>query len=56
MNQANAPLPTVKAEFHVEPHPDPVVRALIAEVEALREQNRSLQAQVNLLGRGGKWR
>jgi hypothetical protein len=34
-----APLPSVKLEFHVEPHPDPVVRALIEEVERLRREN-----------------
>lgn len=39
MSQATAPQPTVQAEFHVEPHPDPVVRALIAEVELLRKEN-----------------
>ena len=46
MNQATAPQPTVKAEFHVEPHPDPVVRALIAEVEKLRKENLELKAEV----------
>lgn len=56
MNQAAAPSPTVEAKFHVEPHPDPVVRALIVEVERLREENRSLQAQLNRLSRGGVWR
>lgn len=42
-NEATAPTPTVEAVFHVEPHPDPVVRALIAEVERLREENRKLK-------------
>lgn len=49
MNQANAPQPTVKAEFHVEPHPDPVVRALIAEVEKLRQDNNELRVKLALL-------
>lgn len=48
MNQATAPMPTVKAEFHVEPHPDPVVRALIAEVERLRAENTELRAAAEL--------
>lgn len=38
MNEATAPQPTVEAEFHVEPHPDPVVRMLIAELERLRAE------------------
>ena len=42
-NEATAPSPTVEAVFHVEPHPDPVVRALIAEVERLRDENRKLK-------------
>lgn len=48
MNQAQAPSPTVKAEFHVEPHPDPTVRALIAEVERLRRENEELRAAAAL--------
>lgn len=31
------PPPTVEATFHVEPHPDPLVRALVAEIERLRK-------------------
>lgn len=37
MNDVASPLPTVEATFHVEPHPDPVVQALIEEVEHLRK-------------------
>lgn len=43
MNEAAAPAPNVEAEFHVEPHPDPVVRALILEVERLRKENANLK-------------
>jgi hypothetical protein len=43
MNEAIAPVPTVEAVFHVEPHPDPVVRALIAEIERLRQENEKLK-------------
>lgn len=48
MNEAQAPSPTVEAKFHVEPHPDPVVRALIAEVERLRsELNQEREKNMN---------
>ncbi len=50
MNQAAAPSPTVEAKFHVEPHPDPVVRALIAEVERLRRVNDALVYKLSELG------
>lgn len=43
MNEATVPAPVVEATFHVEPHPDPVVRALIAEVERLRDENKKLK-------------
>lgn len=43
MSQPQAPAPTVLLEFNVEPHPDPVVRALIAEVERLRAENARLK-------------
>lgn len=46
MNEATVPSPTVEAVFHVEPHPDPVVRALIAEVEALRARKAELEAEL----------
>lgn len=44
--EARLPAPRVTATFAVEPHPDPVVRALIAEVEALRKENAELRAEV----------
>lgn len=37
-HEVRIPAPVLQAEFHVEPHPDPVVRALIAEVERLRAE------------------
>lgn len=54
-NEASPPAPVVKAEFHVEPHPDPVVRALILEVERLREENSLLRAQLEAT-RSKQWR
>lgn len=45
-----APLPSVKLEFHVEPHPDPVVRGLIQEVERLRRINDALVAKLIEMG------
>lgn len=45
MNISIAPAPTVEATFHVEPHPDPVVRALIAEVERLRAEAAYLRSE-----------
>jgi hypothetical protein len=50
MSQVQASLPTVQASFSVEPHPDPVVRALITEVERLRAANLELQRQVQDFG------
>lgn len=44
MNQAAAPSPTVEATFHVEPHPDPIVQALINELLKLRKENDGLKA------------
>jgi hypothetical protein len=52
MNEATSPSPTVEAVFHVEPHPDPVVRALIEEIERLRAENETLKAQLYELGKG----
>ena len=45
MNVA-APTPTVELKFNVEPHPDPVVRSLIAEIEKLRAENAELAARL----------
>ncbi len=42
-----SPAPTVQAEFHVEPHPDPIVRELISEVERLRQENADLKEQLH---------
>ncbi len=44
-----APTPKVELEFHVEPHPDPVVQALIEKVERLQAENRELRAKLILL-------
>jgi hypothetical protein len=46
-NLVPAPAPTIEAEFHAEPHPDPVIRALIAEVEKLRLENADLKEQLH---------
>jgi hypothetical protein len=35
-NEAYSPMPRAEAEFHVEPHPDPIVQALVLEIERLR--------------------
>lgn len=43
-----APNPIVQAEFHVEPHPDPTVRALIEKVERLQRENEELRAAAAL--------
>lgn len=51
-NQASVPAPVVAAVFHVEPHPDPLTRLFIAEIERLREENESLKAQLYELGKG----
>jgi hypothetical protein len=48
-----APGPTVKAEFHVERHPDPIVQALIDEVIKLRKENDRLCEQIAYLLKGG---
>jgi hypothetical protein len=42
----SAPAPTVEIKYTVEPHPDPVVRALIAEIEKLRAENAELAARL----------
>jgi len=50
MNQyeptTTAPTPIVEAEFHVEPHPDPLVRALIAQIEELRLEVEHLKEEL----------
>jgi hypothetical protein len=51
-NQASMPAPVVAAVFHVEPHPDPTVRQLIAEIERLRLENERLTAELYDLGKG----
>ncbi len=43
-----APTPTVQIEFHVEPHPDPVVQSLIEKVERLQAENREMRAKLIL--------
>ena len=45
-NIVPSPAPTIEAEFHVLPHPDPIVRALIAEIQSLREENARLTAEL----------
>ena len=52
MSEAPAPAPKVEAVFHVEPHPDPLTRLFIAEIERLREENERLKAQLYELGKG----
>jgi hypothetical protein len=49
MNQTNAPMPTVEAEFHVEPHPDPVIQGFIELVSAVRRENGKLRAEIQKL-------
>lgn len=45
MNAPTLPPPHVEAAFAVEPHPDPVVRELIREIEQLRRENAELRIQ-----------
>jgi hypothetical protein len=52
MNDPTLPPPHVEAVFAVEPHPDPVVRALVSEVEQLRRDNALLRLQLEELGKG----
>jgi hypothetical protein len=52
MNDATLPPPHVDAVFQCEPHPDPVVRALVSEVEQLRRDNATLRLQLEELGKG----
>ena len=42
-----SPAPTVEAEFHVEPHPDPLVQSLITEIERLRAQVERLKEELS---------
>jgi hypothetical protein len=49
MSNPTAPTPKVEIEFHVEPHPDPVVQALIEKVERLLAENREMRAKLILL-------
>jgi len=51
-NQASVPAPVVAAVFHVEPHPDPMARLFIAEIERLRAEIEHLKAQLYELGKG----
>jgi hypothetical protein len=44
-----APAPTVKAEFHVERHPDPIVQSFIELTLQLRKENDALKSQVSRL-------
>lgn len=46
MNAPTLPPPQVEAAFAVEPHPDPVVRELVREVEQLRRDNADLRLQL----------
>lgn len=47
MNEAHAPSPAVEATFHVEPHPDPVVRGFIELVAELRAEIAQLKKEPN---------
>lgn len=49
MSQPTAPAPTVLLEFHVEPHPDPVVQALIEEVTKLRAEKAALEERLEYI-------
>ncbi len=40
-----APAATAALEFHVEPHPDPVIQGFIEVCEALRRENAKLRAE-----------
>lgn len=51
MNEITATVPKVEAVFHVERHPDPLARLLIAEIERLREENERLKAQLYEAGK-----
>jgi hypothetical protein len=47
MNEATSPAPTVEAEFHVEPHPDPVIQGFIVLVQALRAEIARLKKELH---------
>jgi hypothetical protein len=49
MNNAAAPSPTVEATFHVEPHPDPIVQALINELLKSRKEVEELLVRIGSL-------
>lgn len=46
MSEASATLPTATLEFTVEPHPDPLVRALLELIEQLRRENQVLKERL----------
>lgn len=46
-NNIVPPMPTVKAEFHVERHPDPIVQAFIDLTLQLRKENDELKTRLN---------
>lgn len=43
MTESAAPRPTALIEFTVEPHPDPLVRQLLAIIDELRRENQVLK-------------
>jgi hypothetical protein len=47
MNDVEAPRPVARLEYKTEPHPNPLVQALIERVEALLEENESLREKLN---------
>jgi hypothetical protein len=47
MNEIASPAPLVEAEFHVEPHPDPVIQGFIALVTALRAEIARLKEELS---------
>lgn len=50
MSSAAAPVPEARLAYHTEPHPDPLVQALIERVEALLRENAELKEKLQQYG------
>lgn len=46
MSESQTPLPIARLEFTTEPHPDPLVRALLELIDQLRRENQMLKERL----------